>query len=208
MEWLDSRSRALLCSLRCRENDHFIYLANVHLIGTPGKTEDQINQVKSLCVQIEKRKSTCGHTDPFLASTMIVGDFNSNPHAGTYKLFSEGKLPADWKDVHGNVYTTSDVSLPFKVKSAHLEHFGAEPKFTFAYNNQWTDVLDYCFYSPEKLEVVSVLPFDEKDSLFPSASQPSDHLPLVVDLKILVSPLRRPLKSSNSSGDLRGEASS
>jgi len=203
MEWLESRSRALLCALRCRDNDHFVYVANVHLIGTPGRHDEQIAQVKSLFAQIEKRKAACGHSDPFSASTLVVGDFNSSSTAGTYRLLSDSKLPAGWKDAGGNVFTTSDVVLPVRLRSAYLEAHKSEPALTYSFNGEWTDCLDYCFYSPEKLEVSRVPAIDVSSKLFPSATQPSDHLPLLVEFKILVSPIRRPLKSSASTSDLK-----
>jgi len=132
MEWIDHRSRALLCLLRCLENNHPIYVANVHLSAKWDKCEEKVNQVKSLFKQIEKHQQSLDLTMAN-SSVVVCGDFNSSPNSGVYKYFVDGKLRADHRDANSDlVYTKTDLSLPCAFKSSYASHHSVEPTWTYS----------------------------------------------------------------------------
>jgi len=94
--------------LRCLDNDHLMYIANVHLSAASDRTEEKFNQVpfwpiscflllsfvlltcecikvKSLCKQLEKHQKSLDLSDDSF-STIVCGDFNSGPAQGLYKV--------------------------------------------------------------------------------------------------------------------------
>jgi len=199
LEWIDHRSRVLLCLFRCIENGHPIYVANVHLSAEASKASERVSQVRSFFQQIEKHQLE--HSLTFDNSSVVVsGDFNSWTSSGVYKLFSEGKLRADYRDDNNSeiVYTKTELRLPTPMKSSYLVHYSNEPTWTYSYQGRFCDVLDYVFFSPQLMEVVHV---DEIDTSkfgknIPNAVIPSDHVPMLVEFKIRVSSIRRRLTSS------------
>jgi len=198
LEWIDHRSRALLCLLRCVENLHPVYFANVHLSAKWDKCEEKVNQIKSLFKQIEKHQQSLSLTMEN-SSIVVCGDFNSSPNSGAYNLFVEGKLRADYRDPNSDlVYTKTDLHLPCPLKSSYATVFGSEPTWTYSYQDKWVDSLDYVFYSPMVLDVVHVdkIETTNRSKDIPNALDPSDHLPMIVDLKIRVSAIRRLLTDS------------
>jgi CCR4-NOT transcription complex subunit 6 len=198
LEWIDHRSRVLLCLLRLSANSHPIYVANAHLSAEASKAEERINQVKSVFKQIEKHQQGLELTVEN-SSIVFCGDLNSMPQSGLYKLFTEGKLSAEYRDENSDTsYTKCDLRLPTCLISSYCAHFNSEPTWTYSYQNKWTDTLDYVFYSPQCVEVVHV---DEIDNTkvgknIPNAVMPSDHVPMVVELKVRVSAIRRPMNPS------------
>src|SRR3954468_20235273 len=109
---------------------------------------------------------------------------------------TEGNLRADYRDAGSDlVYTKADLKLPTSLLSAYATHFKSEPTWTYSYQDRWTDTIDYVFYSPQALDVVHV---DEIDNTtcgknIPNEIVPSDHIPMVVELRIRVSAIRRPM---------------
>lgn len=197
LEWIDHRSRALLCLFKCLKNNHALYIANVHLSAQTDKVEEKTNQVKSLFKQIEKHQASSLLTQEN-SSIVVCGDFNSNPTQGIYKLFTEGKLRADYLDPFtGTSYTNSDLRLPTPMKSAYFEKFGSEPTWTYSYQDKFTDTLDFVFFSPilECLRAQEIVNTNRSKNI-PNAANPSDHLPMLVELCIRVSPIRKSLNSS------------
>lgn len=196
LEWIDHRSRALLCLFRCLDNAHPVYVANVHLSAQGDKVEEKTNQVKSLFKQIENHMKGLNLT---LSNSSIVvcGDFNSGPTQGVYKLFTEGKLSPDYRDSHSSLsampYTKTELRLPCPMKSSYFGIFNTEPTWTYSFQDKWTDTLDYVFYSPQVIDLVKVEKIDttNKSKNIPNEDNPSDHLPMVVEFMIRVSPIRR-----------------
>jgi len=198
LQWLDSRSRIMIACLRCLANDHLVYVANVHLIAHPERVEDQTNMIKSLMKQLEKHQKSL-NLGPDSFSTIVCGDFNSSPDQGIYKLFSEGVLRADFRDLRtGIAYTSEDVRLPCGFTSAYFEHFKAEPAWTMSLQERNTLTLDYIFCSTNRLDVVLAeeIKCEAMSKNIPDAVAPSDHLPVVAEIAIRVSPIRRMLKNS------------
>jgi mRNA deadenylase 3'-5' endonuclease subunit Ccr4 len=199
LEWLDSRSRVLIACLRMIENDHLIYVANVHLTSFYEKTEEKMNQSMSLVKQMEKHQLSRNlSADNF--STIVCGDFNSSPTGGIYKLFTEGCLRADYRDAHNLVYTKADFKIASPMKSAYFEKFGREPEWTVTVqDHNFVDTLDFIFYSPQKIELVNCeeVRSSKMSKIMPNDVNPSDHLPVVAEFKVLVSPVRRLLLESS-----------
>jgi len=197
LEWIDHRSRVLVTLLRCIENGHPLYVANVHLSAEASKAEERVNQIKSTFKQIEKHQTGLSLTTEN-SSIIVCGDFNSFPSSGLYKLMVAGKLRSDYRDAGSDLsYTKSDVKLHTSLRSSYMTHFNSEPTWTYSYQDRWTDTLDYVFFSPQQLDIVHV---DEVDHTcgknIPNEIVPSDHIPMTVVLKIRVSAIRRPLNSS------------
>jgi len=199
LEWIDSRSRALLVCLRMLENDHLLFIANVHLSAKFDKTEEKMSQVKSLMKQIQNRVKTLNvSSDSY--SIVVCGDFNSNPSQGVYNLFMDGFLRKEYRDSYGNSYSNDDVILPCQFRSAHLEKFSCEPKWTVSVtNHDFVDTVDYIMYSDDKIEIVDCeeVTSARTSKHIPNETNPSDHLPIIAELRVRVSAIR-PLKRSAS----------
>jgi len=197
LEWIDSRSRALLVCLRMLENDHRVFVANVHLSAKFDKSEEKMSQIKSLMKQIQNRV-TAQNLGADAFSIVVCGDFNSNPNQGVYRLFMDGVLSKEYRDKYGLAYTNEDLRLPCAFRSAHLEKFSSEPRWTVSVtDHDFVDTIDYIMYSDPKLELVDCeeVCSAETSKFIPNATTPSDHLPVVAELRVRVS-ARRLLKYS------------
>ena len=118
---------------------------------------------------------------------IFCGDFNSTPPFGVVEYFSSGHIGADhsdWRSQEGeNVVGLELNHQPFFTSAAGY------PKYT-NYTQGFKDCLDYIWLEKSKFEVTQVVPFpsDEELELYtalPNIVFPSDHIALVVDVKLL-----------------------
>jgi len=127
---------------------------------------------------------------------ILTGDFNFDPSTPPYRMITTGRLSR--ADPTCPRYFPDGVDLP-PMRSAYSERNGKEPEFTnnvFVEAGPFTEVLDYIFLSERSAtaepdwDVQEVLPLPrlsdvqrenkEADAgvFYPTAEQPSDHLPI------------------------------
>lgn len=122
---------------------------------------------------------------------LFLGDFNFKPHDTTYKLITSGTVSKESPEmpemVTGDKYSF-DLQTPFR--SAYREKCGTEPEFTnwakVKEDPEFIDTLDYVFMS-DHWKVDSVDPLPQRTEVvgpLPNEFEPSDHLPLSVNLRL------------------------
>lgn len=120
---------------------------------------------------------------------IICGDFNSAPGSAVYDLLSHGVLIEEHPDLEKRLYgNLSRVGMthPFSLKSAYATI--GELSFT-NYTPEFTDVIDYIWYSSNALHVTGLLGEVDKEYLqrvpgFPNYHFPSDHLALLAEFSV------------------------
>ncbi|KKK15148.1 hypothetical protein P175DRAFT_0465470 [Aspergillus ochraceoroseus IBT 24754] len=119
----------------------------------------------------------------------MCGDFNSSPGSGAYNLIANGRLPEEHPDLEKRLYgnlSRVGMSHPFKLKSAYSSI--GEMSFT-NYTPDFSDILDYIWYSSNSLHVSAILGEVDRDYLrrvpgFPNYHFPSDHVALFAEFSV------------------------
>ncbi|KAI9478022.1 MAG: Endonuclease/exonuclease/phosphatase [Benjaminiella poitrasii] len=176
---------AVFSLLEHKDSQKRLVVANSHVHWVPSDADVKLVQVGVLMDELER--FTRKHSTTLLP-TVISGDFNSTPDSGVYEFFSKGLIQQGHDDFGNHsygTYTTEGLSHPFQLKSAY-SHLGELP-FT-NYTPGYKGVLDYIWYTANTLDVVSLLGPIDHDYLskvvgFPNAHFPSDHIPIMVELK-------------------------
>ena len=120
---------------------------------------------------------------------IICGDFNAGKDSAVYDLMSNGKLCSKHQDLGDRNYGTfseAGIAHPFNLKSAYNSI--GELSFT-NYTPNFTDVLDWIWYSSNALRVTGLLGDVDKEYLqrvpgFPNFHFPSDHLALLSEMVV------------------------
>lgn len=120
---------------------------------------------------------------------LICGDFNSGTDSGVWDLLTTGEVAFDHEDIEGHTYgnfTRDGAAHPFDLKSA----YGTIGELSFTnYTPNFTDVIDYIWYSKNSLHVTGLLGEVDKEYLqrvpgFPNYHFPSDHLALLAEFQV------------------------
>ena len=162
-----------------------VIVANTHLYFEPNADHIRLIQTEMCRVEIERvrqRLEQEGKTD---VSVVFCGDFNSTPPFGVVQYLTSGHLGAehdDWRSQEGEQVTGLVLSHAPRFMSA-----AGTPQFT-NYTMGFKDCLDYIWVDKTKLSVSQVVPFPSEEELslhtaLPNIVFPSDHIPLIVDLK-------------------------
>lgn len=173
----ESRSRALIAVLVDEtESSSPLYLANAHLEAGCGDASEvtRFNQVRSLC----KRLYVHVHKDPDKKSNdapaiVITGDCNMLRFSPVYTFLKTGSF----QDARGVKIKAPCLPL----RDAYLEHpppWG--PKALMSYRSG--HLLDYVWVS-DSIKVLRTMPVKDAVSTggqkeWPSADNPSDHIPI------------------------------
>eukprot|EP00184_Porphyridium_aerugineum_P008132 CAMPEP_0184692374 /NCGR_PEP_ID=MMETSP0313-20130426/884_1 /TAXON_ID=2792 /ORGANISM="Porphyridium aerugineum, Strain SAG 1380-2" /LENGTH=275 /DNA_ID=CAMNT_0027150201 /DNA_START=115 /DNA_END=942 /DNA_ORIENTATION=- len=125
---------------------------------------------------------------------VLAGDFNIKPNDPPYDLMVTGKLPTTFKPAP-NPFEPLDkwqLTLDLPLVSAYKKFLGSEPQFTnnaqTKNNEPFVETLDYIFCSPNHWDVLDVERLPAKDdtkTTYPSADQPSDHLLIAANLRLV-----------------------
>ncbi|KAJ5281175.1 hypothetical protein N7478_006547 [Penicillium angulare] len=120
---------------------------------------------------------------------LMCGDFNSNPGSAAYNLISSGRLDESHPELENRLYgNLSKVGMthPFKLKSA----YGSIGELSFTnYTPDFSDILDYVWFSSNTLHVSALLGEVDKEYLrrvpgFPNFHFPSDHVALFAEFTV------------------------
>ncbi|PGH27333.1 glucose-repressible alcohol dehydrogenase transcriptional effector [Polytolypa hystricis UAMH7299] len=120
---------------------------------------------------------------------LVCGDFNSSPGSTVYDLLAHGRLIEQHPDLEQRLYgnlSRMGMTHPFALKSAYAGV--GELSFT-NYTPNFTDVIDYIWYSSTSLQVTGLLGDVDKEYLrkvpgFPNYHFPSDHLALLAEFSV------------------------
>lgn len=133
-------------------------------------------------------------------STVVCGDFNSEPTSAVYELMRYGQIETSHAELDAIWQSNAVRVLPdlenlnhnFEWSSVMESIYGSEPLFT-NYTANYKGTLDYMFYSHSTMQVVSATHFPDEQSLLdinmgglPNVRYPSDHLMLSCTLAIAV----------------------
>ena len=169
------------------------FVSNTHIHWDPENSDLKIMQVQFLVEHLmkyaEEDFADQGGIDA--APFIVAGDYNSTPESGVYQLMSTGVVPSshpDWRGADFGRYTSEGIH-----NSLHFDN--AYAPLNIKYTNHtinYTGVLDYIWYTPASLKVLSLLDVpplsvfenDLKLSL-PNVYFPSDHLALLADFQVL-----------------------
>lgn len=185
------RSTALQVTLlRCKENDHYLIVANTHLYFHPDADHIRLLQIGFSMKYVEDVRAKIlkeQHVAENGISIIFCGDFNSVPECGIYKLMTEkfvGDSFIDWKSNAEQAVQGVSLSQPFNMSSAT-----GCPKYT-NFTHLFAGCLDYIFYETDNIELAELIPLPTDDQLrthtaIPSVVFPSDHVSLVADLKFI-----------------------
>lgn len=174
-----------------------LLVANAHVHWDPEYADVKLVQVAVLTKELETfvdqhAKQLPGfskdHPVPnhLRLPVLLCGDFNSLPDSGVCKFLDEGALGPDHPDLKGRSYgtfTRSGVSHNLFLKSAcsNISFTNFTPTFT--------GTIDYIWYTPSCLTTIQVLggvdeSYSSKYVGFPNAHFPSDHIPLLIEVKL------------------------
>ncbi|KAI0217358.1 Glucose-repressible alcohol dehydrogenase transcriptional effector [Massospora cicadina] len=180
-----------------------LLVANAHIHWDPEYADVKIVQVAVLTKELEafvdqhtkKLQGAIKDKDHPVPShlrlpVLLCGDFNSLPDSGVCKYLDEGALSQDHPDLKGRSYgtfTRSGVAHSLFLKSA-CNNMG----FT-NYTPTFTGIIDYIWYTPACLTCTQVLggvdeAYASKYVGFPNAHFPSDHIPLLIEVKLKAKP--------------------
>ncbi|KAM3723713.1 2',5'-phosphodiesterase [Dirofilaria immitis] len=182
------------------KEDAIVLLANTHLYFDPRFEIIKILQ-SLLCARWIVRIATdyANHNPGAKLHILFAGDFNSTPDEAVYHLLSTGNISVKSEffayNQHSNDGVNFAIQPSFPSFSLKLKNLGDETQFTnytrhYRHNGQtagFEGCLDYIWGSANvKTEKVIPVPSKElakKYVALPSKISPSDHLPLVCDIK-------------------------
>ncbi|OQR95349.1 carbon catabolite repressor protein [Thraustotheca clavata] len=155
-----------------------ICLTNVHICPNPEFPDVKLWQTNTLLQHMEQVANT--RRLPII----ICGDFNSEPTSAAYELLSQNHVQRDHPELKPLVevapITKFSHSIPFA--SAYATVFGSEPEYT-NYTGNWVGVIDYIWFSSDKLIPVAGLKVHPPEVLkaytktcLPSCQFISDHV--------------------------------
>ncbi|KAJ3173512.1 Glucose-repressible alcohol dehydrogenase transcriptional effector [Geranomyces variabilis] len=188
--------------LENKETHTRILTANAHLHWDPAYEDVKLVQTGMLMEEMDRLGSKWSNSSTNTAKSrgsagnetnrfplLVCGDFNALPTSGVYEYLSRGRVPQDHVDFGTysyGPYTSEGLHHKFSLKSAY-SHAG-ELEFT-NFTPRFKGVIDYIWYSTNTLDVSGLLSSIDREYIqrcvgFPNAHHPSDHLPLVVSMRV------------------------
>ena len=168
------------------------FVSDTHIHWDPENSDLKIMQAQFLVEHLMSyAKADFADMGGLEAAPLIVaGDYNSTPESGVYQLMSTGSISSthpDWRGSDFGHYTSEGIHNPLHFENAYAPLNIKYTNHTISY----TGVLDYIWYTPATLKVLSLLDVpplsvfenDLKLSL-PNVFFPSDHLALLADFQV------------------------
>jgi CCR4-NOT transcription complex subunit 6 len=197
---------AVVTLLEHRASGARLIVANVHIHWDPEFRDVKLVQVAMLMDELAKIANDFAklpsrlnladgydkaptYTNGSKIPTIVCGDFNSVPDSGVYEFLSRGEVGKDHADFMSHVYgtyTSEGLSHRLALKSAY-SHVG-ELDFTNL-TPGFSGTIDYIFYTTASVACQGLLggvdqEFVNRTVGFPSAHFPSDHIPLLAELRL------------------------
>lgn len=168
------------------------FVSNTHIHWDPENSDLKIMQAQFLVEHLMSYAADDFADQGGLeaAPFIVAGDYNSTPESGVYQLMSTGSITNAHPDWHGSDfghYTSDGIHNALHFDNAYAPLNIKYTNHTISY----TGVLDYIWYTPATLKVLSLLDVpplsvfenDLKLSL-PNVYFPSDHLALLADFQV------------------------
>ncbi|KAI9207102.1 Endonuclease/exonuclease/phosphatase [Polychytrium aggregatum] len=194
---------AVAILLETKETHQRLVVANTHLHWDPQHRDVKLVQTAILMEELQRIIGTysqsgkqangaggkAGQQSPL--PLILCGDFNSMPDSGVYEYLSSGQLSHDHEDFGTYTYlpyTADGLNHKLLLKSAYAP-IENELEFT-NYTPGFKGVIDYIWYSSNTLTVTGLLGGVDREYVtkqavgFPNSYHPSDHIPLVVSVRI------------------------
>lgn len=164
--------------------DRVLVVANTHLYYHPPAAHIRLIQMEVLLRKLRKIVGA-QEAEGKDVSVILGGDFNSLPVRGLYEYLTKGKYGKtfnDWYSCGIAEYPGMDLSHDFSLFSAA----GTPPYTNFVAG--FCGTLDYIYADESKLQLKRAIPLSEHEDVvqeiaLPNRIFPSDHMPLVVELK-------------------------
>ncbi|EFJ47403.1 hypothetical protein VOLCADRAFT_92067 [Volvox carteri f. nagariensis] len=131
--WHESRTRALLAAFTFWDGlgqQQLLYVANMHLEGSPYRPNDRISQTRSALQRLEAHQRQYGIA-PEDAAVVVCGDFNSGRHETVCHFLHRGRLEGGTTEPHMPKVevTKASISHPYALHEAYSSG-GHELPFT------------------------------------------------------------------------------
>ncbi|PNW83119.1 hypothetical protein CHLRE_06g307400v5 [Chlamydomonas reinhardtii] len=190
--WSESRSRALLAAFVFWDGvgqQQLLYVANLHLEGSPYRPNDRISQTRSALQRLEAHQLSHG-LSPGDAAVVVCGDFNSGRHETVCSFLHRGRLEGGTTEPHlpQVEVTKTTIAHPYALHEAYSSG-GVELPFTRKVPSLASS-LDFIWASCN-LEVTALyVPVEARHQgliahqALPNQHYPSDHLPIGAVLKL------------------------
>jgi len=202
----DRMNEALFVRLRPRDDPRQSFVVSSYHMPCLFGSAPKVRVVNIHTYLLLKRLHDFSKGDP----AILMGDFNFQPDTSPYCMCTSGgsydlvqATGSVSKEMRGHHSVADEVqglesrlptgqALPGGLASAYRAFYGEEPLFTnyaqsLGQKEPFCETLDYIWYTPGHFDVVHcpALPKAraEVDGPFPSASEPSDHLPLRATLR-------------------------
>jgi mRNA deadenylase 3'-5' endonuclease subunit Ccr4 len=199
---------ACMVRLRHRRTGKELILATVHITANYQSPHVQVMQVQACLKSLEAFSSVTGgshsgrvgrHAQLSKVPVILCGDFNCTPDSGVIQLIKQGSL----SNTHCDLATATEARLilpypnpkhSFHFNSSHdwqaSKHSNATPQLT-NYTHNFCGTLDYIWFTHDRglgiTAALGGLPSEvlSKETGLPSSRFPSDHLPVLCQLKLL-----------------------
>ncbi|KAI8062743.1 Endonuclease/exonuclease/phosphatase, partial [Gongronella butleri] len=162
-----------------------LVVTNVHVHWNEAFSDVKLVQIGIMMDELLHFIQRSGHA---ALPIVMCGDYNARPGTGIHQFLLQGALNAGHPEFLGHVYgryTSECIRHNFKLKSSY--GYIGELDYT-NYTIGFKGVLDYIFYSSNLLEPLAVLGPLDRDYMatqvsLPTPHFPSDHIPLVTELR-------------------------
>eukprot|EP00818_Percolomonas_sp_WS_P001274 CAMPEP_0117440882 /NCGR_PEP_ID=MMETSP0759-20121206/3328_1 /TAXON_ID=63605 /ORGANISM="Percolomonas cosmopolitus, Strain WS" /LENGTH=541 /DNA_ID=CAMNT_0005232679 /DNA_START=6369 /DNA_END=7994 /DNA_ORIENTATION=- len=157
-------------------NEPIFCVGNTHIMANPQYTDVKIWQVYAYLQELYHL------TKQGSIPLVLAGDFNSTPDSGAYHLIVNNQVPSNHPDLQTK-HSIQDMHWKhdLKLQSAYGEYNQkSEPLYTTK-TPLFTGTLDYLFYTPRSVGLLSLLSLPElaPEEMMPSEKNPSDHVALM-----------------------------
>jgi len=191
---------AVLCLLESVETKARVLVANAHLHWDPSFSDVKLIQTAMLTDEIARmteRWASFKPTTPLHRSyqqnparlpLLIAGDFNSTPDSGVYEFMTRGTVMPSHDDFLNHSYYNSDSAIVHKLNLKSVYAHIQELEFT-NYTPTFKGTIDYIWYNAPTMVVNGLLgnldsAYLNKNMGFPSCHHPSDHIPIMAEVRI------------------------
>lgn len=199
---------ACMVRLRHRKTGKELVLATVHITANYQSPHVQVMQTQSCLKALETFSSVTGGShspgrigrppQPSKVPVVLCGDFNCTPDSGAIQLIKQGSL----SNTHSDLATATEgrLLLPYpnpkhglRLRSSHDWQASIQPDSTpqlTNYTHNFFGTLDYIWTTCDRgLDITAALgglPPEvlSKETGLPSSRFPSDHLPVLCQLKL------------------------
>mmetsp|Transcript_36346 Transcript_36346/g.94516 ORF Transcript_36346/g.94516 Transcript_36346/m.94516 type:complete len:410 (-) Transcript_36346:2748-3977(-) len=162
-----------------------ICIANTHVLCKTELVDVKMWQVAMLVRELEKFTKTRN------IPVILCGDLNSQPDSGVYGFLQTGRVDVGRSEAHNHpqsILTGDDTSHTLPLQSAYS--VAGEPKFT-NYTENFVGVLDYIWFSSDRLIARRVLDGVSEEYLAKSKGLPneyysSDHIAIAAEFEPVV----------------------